>query len=64
MMIKVPLKENMDAIVKAIDMHEYAVEMQHKIRAEKEKSNPVISQYLSIIFNSTAKQFCRRPDYR
>ena len=40
MMIKVPLKENMDAIVKAIVMHEYAVEMQHKIRAEKEKSNP------------------------
>lgn len=49
MMIKVPLEKNMDAIVKAIDMYEYAVEMQHRIRAEKEKSDPVISQYLSII---------------
>lgn len=49
MMIKIPLKKNMDTMIKAIDMYEYAVEMQHRIRAEKEKSDPVISQYLSII---------------
>ena len=48
-MIKIPLKKNMDTMIKAIDMYEYAVEMQHRIRAEKEKSDPVISQYLSII---------------